>query len=148
MRSSRVALAAAIEIVTDELLVTFGSVAGELAIRALVEAVRRADQRLTAVALARICNCSDRTLRRHLRSAGLPTPAATICWAKILVASQLLTDRRWSIESVALELGLPSSAALVHLYRRYAGPTPGEIRNGGGLPFALGILRWQQNRAR
>jgi AraC family transcriptional activator FtrA len=112
-----------------------------LALRVLVEAVRRADEKVDPEALAMLCGQSRRTLSRRLREMGLPSPAGIIAWGKILASSWLLSDGGESLEAVALELGLGGSGALVHLYRRYLGLTPGEIRRRGGLAAAISLLQ-------
>ena len=73
----------------------------------------------------------------------MPPPSALLAWGRILLAIELLHDRTVSVERAAYEVGLPDSAALVHLCRRHAGPTPGEIRELGGLKHAISLLKDQ-----
>lgn len=110
-----------------------------VALRALVVAVREAGGHLDVGTLALRCEVPRRTLSRRLLRAGMPTPEGVIAWGKILVASELLTRRR-KVESAAVQLNLGGSSELVHLFERYTGRTPGEIRAAGGLRIALDNL--------
>ena len=118
------------------------------ALAALVESVLGACASLDPEALSRRCRRSRRTLARDLRKAGLPTPAAVVAWGRIFAASEMLADESRSVESVSLALGLSDSAALVHLYRHHAGPTPGEVRERGGIAYAIGIFKARVARSR
>jgi AraC-like DNA-binding protein len=110
------------------------------ALHALLSAVGISYERADAATLAVINHCSERTLRRLLRKCGLPSPSGLLAWGKLLVASHMLTRPEKTVEGVALQLGLGGSAALVHLLRRHAGPTPGEVREGGGLSYAIDLF--------
>ena len=111
-----------------------------LVLRALVESVRRADEKLDSELLASLCGRSRRTLSRRLREVGLPSPEGVVAWGKIFASSWFLTHGSRSVEAVALELGLDGSGALVHLYRHYLDLTPGDVRRRGGLAVAITLL--------
>ena len=111
-----------------------------LVLQALAESVRGADEKLDTESLSAYCGTSRRTLSRQLRDVGLPSPQGIIACGKILASSWLLVNAYRSVEAVALELGLGDSAALVHLYRRYLGSTPGDVRKRGGLAIAIRLL--------
>ena len=110
-------------------------------LRAILESVHAADSRLWAAQLAARCGCSRRTLSRRLLEARLPSPAGLIAWGRALVAAQIMYERGVTLEDAAFALDLSSSAALVHLFRRHIGPSPGEVRDAGGVRFLLGLLR-------
>jgi AraC-like DNA-binding protein len=110
------------------------------AVHAVLGAISVSHENADAATLASICRCSERTLRRRLRKFGLPQPAALIAWGKVLVASHMLTRSEKTVEGVALQLHLGGSAALVHLFRHHAGPTPGEVRERGGLSYAIDLF--------
>ena len=129
--------------VSAEVPATLAAAVTAIALSALLETVRCAAEAVGPDELARRCNRSRRSLSRDLFASGMPPPSALLAWGRILLAIELLHDRTVSVERAAYEVGLPDSAALVHLCRRHAGPTPGEIRELGGLKHAIGLLKDQ-----
>lgn len=91
-----------------------------------------ADEAGTVARLARAARCSERTLRRTLRGAGLPAPEELLAWRRLLHAGRLLEDGR-SADSVARALDWSSGSALRKSLKRLTGLRPGELRGQGGF---------------
>lgn len=82
----------------------------------------------SAHAFARSLAVSRRTLTSWASSAGVRGIRALTSRCRVLVAIEMLRDRRRSVEDVALELQFSSSAHLHNTMRRYTG-----LRPRGGL---------------
>ncbi|GAC1479731.1 MAG: hypothetical protein NVS1B4_24490 [Gemmatimonadaceae bacterium] len=82
-----------------------------------------------------------KTLVNRLSVAGWPTPTAVAGWVRIFVAASLMEDPGRTVERVALDVGLPSAAALRNMLRRRTGLRPAEVRAAGGLAAVLAIFR-------
>ncbi|GAC1697543.1 MAG: hypothetical protein NVS9B3_15250 [Gemmatimonadaceae bacterium] len=82
-----------------------------------------------------------KTLVNRLSVAGWPTPTAVAGWVRILIAASLMEDPGRTVERVALDVGLPSAAALRNMLRRRTGLRPAEVRLAGGLACVLAIFR-------
>ena len=80
----------------------------------------------SAVAFARSLCVSRRTLTAWANSAGVRGIRALTSRCRVLVAIEMLRDRRRSVEDVALELQFSSSAHLHNTIRRYTGLRPRE----------------------
>ncbi len=100
-----------------------------------------ADKPLTPVDVARLYHRHPNTLREHLRAAGLPPMNKLIVWMHLFRAAHRLGDTARSVESIALRLVFPSASALRNQLLRYAGVTPHELREGGGLELLLTEFR-------
>jgi AraC-like DNA-binding protein len=96
---------------------------------------------------ARFYHRDAKTLREHLRKAGLPPISRLIVWIRLLYAAHLLQDPARSVESVALTLGFPSDNAFRNQLQRYMGVCPKELRARGGFEFALNEFRRQCKEA-
>lgn len=86
----------------------------------------------TVPELARAALCSPRTLRRTLRSAGLPPPEELLAWRRLLHAGRLLDDGR-SADSVARAMDFSTGSALRKCLKRHTGLRPGDLRRQGGF---------------
>lgn len=82
-------------------------------------------------AAARLNFSSARTLRRHLKNAGFPTPRILITWCRLFHAASLLENPRRSVLNVTLALEIQSPDALRHRLRRHAASSPTEVRKRG-----------------
>jgi AraC-like DNA-binding protein len=99
---------------------------------AVLVAVTRAHERLTADRLAEIVAVSRRTLSAELADVGLPPPNKLVTWGRLIVAAQMLTDHQRSADAVARALDFPSGSAFRNSCQRYLGLRPHEIRAAGG----------------
>lgn len=82
-----------------------------------------------------------KTLRKHLRAAGLPTTNKLIVWSRLFHAAHLLSDSARSFENVAWTLGFCSPSALRAQLQRYVGTAPKELIRCGGLNLLLREFR-------
>jgi AraC-like DNA-binding protein len=73
----------------------------------------------------------------RLRTVGLPSAGHLLVWARLLLAARWLEDPGRSAESVSRQLDYSSGAAFRRALRNYVDATPTEVRDGGGLSFAL-----------
>jgi len=85
--------------------------------------------------VARLIGVSRRTLFRYCERERYPPPGEMLVWCRLFLAAYLLEDQGRTIESVALEIGLPSANALRNLLRYHADCTPTEVRRAGGLEW-------------
>lgn len=115
---------------------------------ALLLAVTRASERLSALALARVMGISRRTLALRLAEAGFPPPQRLLTWGRLLVAAHMLEERQRSADGIALTLQFPSGSAFRNTCQRYLHATPGEIRSRGGVRYALRVLLRQRRPRR
>lgn len=99
---------------------------------AVLIAVTRAHERLNGDRLAEVVGVSRRTLSSELLRAGFPPPAKLVTWGRLVVAGQMLGDRRRSADAVARALDFPSGSAFRNTCQRYLGLRPTEIRSSGG----------------
>jgi AraC-like DNA-binding protein len=108
----------------------------------------RTQDNLTPAQVARLCHCHPKTLRVHLRSAGLPSLAKLIVWTRLIRACHLLQDAGRSVESVALALGFASANGFRNQLLRYAGVRPTDLREMGNPRFLLARFRHALRRER
>lgn len=90
--------------------------------------------------LADALHLPRRTLGYRLLRAGAPPAAALISWSRLFVAAQLLVDEGRSVEQAALALGFASGSALRGMLQRYAGVTPRQLRDNGGLAHLVALF--------
>jgi AraC-like DNA-binding protein len=109
-----------------------------LARDALLLAVSRAHERLSAETLAHLLSIPRRSLSKRLADEGLPAPQRLITWGRLIVAGHMLEEPRRSADRVAVALGFPSGSAFRNTCQRYLHATPQEIRRRGG---SLHVLR-------
>jgi AraC-like DNA-binding protein len=95
------------------------------------------DDQITPEHAAKVCYCHPKTLREHLRKAGLPSTQRLIAWVRLFSAAYLLQDPARSVENVALRLGFPSVNAFRNQLRRYAEVGPRELLKKGGVQYLL-----------
>lgn len=107
---------------------------------ALLTAVTRAHERLTAERLARIMAMPRRLLSARLADAGFPPPQQLVTWGRMFVAAHMLEDPQRSVESVAYALHFPSGSAFRNTCQRYLKARPQEVRAGGGGEYAVGVF--------
>lgn len=111
-------------------------------LRGLVgELLRRARRPLTPGEVARMYHRHPNTLREHLRAAGLPPVNKLIVWMRLLHAARYLDATGGCADRAARALRFPSAVAFRNQLRRYAGVTPGELRERGGMSFLLHAFR-------
>jgi AraC-like DNA-binding protein len=92
----------------------------------VVRCLEQIDDPPRADAFARSLSVSRRTLTSWANSAGVRGIRALTSRCRVLVAIEMLRDRRRSVEDVALELQFSSSAQLHNTMRRYTGLRPRE----------------------
>ncbi len=102
---------------------------------AVLTAVTRAHERLTAETLARRLATSRRDLTHALLTNGLPSPNQLLTWGRLIVAAHILEESDQSAESVAGILEFASSGAFRNACRRYLQATPVELRQRGGAAY-------------
>ena len=105
------------------------------------EVLRNAGRPLTPGEVARLYHRHPNTLREHLRAAGLPPVNKLIVWMRLLHAAWHLEETGASADRAARVLRFPSGVAFRNQLRRYAGVTPGELRERGGTAFLLAEFR-------
>jgi AraC-like DNA-binding protein len=104
---------------------------------AVLIAVTRAHERLTAERLAEIIGVSRRTLSSELMRTGFPPPSKLVTWGRLIVAGQMLADRQRSADAVARALDFPSGSAFRNTCQRYLNFKPSEVRVAGGVNAVL-----------
>jgi AraC-like DNA-binding protein len=72
---------------------------------------------------------SYRQLSRYLQAEYCAGPKELQQSARMAEVMRLLSETRWSVTTIALELGYSSAQHLASAFRRYAGMTPTEYRN-------------------
>ena len=92
----------------------------------IVRCLEHIEDRPSADAFARSLSVSRRTLTAWANSAGVRGIRALSSRCRVLVAIEMLRDRRRSVEEVALELQFSSSAQLHNTMKRYTGLRPRE----------------------
>lgn len=102
---------------------------------AVLAAVTRAHERLTAETLSRRLATSRRELTAALQASGLPSPNQLLTWGRLIVAAHILEESDHSAESVAGILEFASSGAFRNACRRYLQATPAELRQRGGAAY-------------
>lgn len=107
---------------------------------ALLTAVTRAHERLTAERLARIVAVPRRLLSQRLLDAGFPPPQQLVTWGRLFVAAHMLEDPQRSVESVAYALHFASGSAFRNTCQRYLKARPQEIRARGGGEYAIRVF--------
>jgi AraC-like DNA-binding protein len=107
---------------------------------AVLAAVTRAHERLTAETLARRLATTRPDLTRALADAGLPPPNQLLTWGRLIVAAHLLEESEQSAEGVASILDFASPGAFRNACRRYLDATPQEMRARGGAAYVTQVL--------
>lgn len=107
---------------------------------AVLAAVTRAHERLTADSLARKLATTRPKLTRLLAEAGLPAPFQLLTWGRLVVAAHLLEETDRSAEGVAAILEFASPGAFRNACRRYLRATPQEVRERGGAAYVTELL--------
>ena len=110
--------------------------------------LEHAAEPLTVSRVAAALGVHRKTLVFRLAKAHFPPPSALIGWCRILTAARLLEDEGRTVERVAMELDFPSGAALRNMLRRYTGLRPAELRERGGLRYALTLFERALSRTR
>lgn len=114
----------------------------------LHEMLLRANCPLRPAAVANLYHRHPNTVREHLRAAGLPTVNRLIVWTRLFLAAHLLESPSRTVEYVALALEFSSASALRNQLKRYAGLTPQDIREGGGLKLLLNAFQERHRHGR
>jgi AraC-like DNA-binding protein len=105
-----------------------------MSVRLALEGVQRG---WSADDLAAMAGLTRAHASARLRSCGLPSAGHTLTWAKLLHAGRWLSDPGRSAQSVARQLEYSSGAAFRRALRCYAGLTPSQARERGGLSAVL-----------
>ncbi len=111
-----------------------------LARDAVLAAVARAHERLTAETLSRRLTTTRRELTQSLAGVGLPPPNQLLTWGRLIVAAHLLEESDQSAEGVASILDFASPNAFRSAFRRYLDATPLEVRARGGAAHVASRL--------
>lgn len=120
----------------------------DLATEALLLAVGRANERLSASDLAQLLALPRRSITQRLKANGFPAPHRLLTWGRLIVAAHMLEDQRRSADRVAVSLEFPSGSAFRNTCQRYLHATPREIRaRGGGAYVVRSLLRQVHDRA-
>lgn len=90
--------------------------------------IAEAHRPLCPAEVARAYYRHPKTLREHLRRAGLPPTQKLIGWARLFHAAHALRDGGRGVEATAMILEFPSAAALRNQLARYAGLRAQELR--------------------
>jgi AraC-like DNA-binding protein len=115
----------------------------ELVARMLGFFFRHAQSAPTVGATAVALRVHRKTLALHCARAGLPTPSALCCWARLILAAQRLEDPARTTEQAATELGFPSGHAFRNMLRRYTGLSASDVRERGGSAHLVQLLTAQ-----
>jgi AraC-like DNA-binding protein len=107
---------------------------------AVLAAVTRAHERLTADSLARRLATTRTELTKALVAVGLPAPFQLLTWGRLVVAAHLLEETERSAEGVAAILEFASPGAFRNACRRYLRATPQEVRARGGATYVTDLL--------
>ena len=104
----------------------------------IVEAtVQYAWPELNSRELAQALGMNVKTLVKHCRSGGLPSPGALLNWIRLMVVAYLLEAEGRVLEHVAASFGLESASPLRNLMKRYTGLRAREVRSDGGLKVVI-----------
>ena len=101
---------------------------------------RHAQSAPTVAATAVALRVHRKTLALHCARAGLATPSALCCWARLILAAQRLEDPLRTTERAATELGFPSGSAFRKMLKRYTGLSPSDVRERGGSAHLIQLL--------
>lgn len=88
-------------------------------------------------ALAQVLGVNVKTLVKHCRTHGLPSPGALLNWVRLMVVAYLLEAEGRALEHVAAAFGLDSASPLRNLMKRYTGLRSLEVRTGGGVKVVI-----------
>jgi len=94
---------------------------------------RHAEPGLTAAAVARGLNLSERSLHRALAGGGLTFAEALLDW-RLQAARRMLADRRFdrlTVAEIGRRAGWADASHFIRQCRRGLGATPGALRRGG-----------------
>jgi AraC-like DNA-binding protein len=101
----------------------------------------------TPDAAAKFYHRGPKTLREHLKRAGLPPTEKLIVWARLFHAAHLLRGGARTAENAALLSGFSSRSAFCNQLQRYAGVTPKELVQRGDFGFLLTEFRRRYEQA-
>jgi AraC-like DNA-binding protein len=100
----------------------------------IVEAcVQYAWPNLNSRELAQALGLNIKTLLKHCRSGGLPSPGALLNWVRLMIVAYLIEAEGRALDHVAGAFGFESASPLRNLMKRYTGRRALEVRQGGGL---------------
>lgn len=105
--------------------------------RCVVRAIYGATLPMTPEDLAEPEGIDVGSLRRRLRSAGLPPTGRILRWGQLFRAAAALDRDEMSVEAIALGLGYSTGTALSRALRRDVGHPPSTLRERGGLRCAI-----------
>ena len=100
-------------------------------------AVQYAWPELNSRELAQALGMNVKTLVKHCRAGGLPSPGALLNWVRLMVVAYLLGAEGRAVEHVAASFGLESASPLRNLMKRYTGLRALEVRSEGGLEVVI-----------
>jgi AraC-like DNA-binding protein len=98
--------------------------------------------------LARALHISSRTLVRHSAEAGILAPRQLLVWMRILLATQLLDQDRYSVAAVAFACGYASDTGLRRALQDTLNASPRALRRRGAFLIAAAGFRALLSRAK
>ncbi len=104
---------------------------------------RHAQSAPTVSATAVALRVHRKTLAVHCARAGLPSPSALSCWARLILAAQRLEDSTRTTEQASIELGFRSGAAFEQVLKRYTGLSSADVQERGGSAHLIQLLTAQ-----
>ena len=140
MMLDRVLMEAETDCVSDEVARMLEGRVPALVHAAVDYCIRHARDLPDVAQLADALHLPRRTLGYRLLRTGAPAAAALISWSRLFVAAQLLVDEGRPVEQAALALGFASGSALRGMLQRYAGLTPRQLRDNGGLAHLVALF--------
>jgi AraC-like DNA-binding protein len=120
-----------------EVLAALEPVVSPDALRTIEACAQYAWPEFSSRALATALGMNVKTLVKHCRSSGLPTPGALLNWIRLMVVTYLLESEGRALEHVASAFGLESASPLRNLMKRYTGMRATEVRSQGGLKVVI-----------
>ena len=120
-----------------EVLNAIAPVVSAEALRTVEACVQYAWPEFNSRALAQALGMNVKTLVKHCRTSGLPTPGALLNWVRLMVVAYLLESEGRALEHVAASFGLDSASPLRNLMKRYTGMRATEVRSEGGLKVVI-----------
>lgn len=91
--------------------------------------------------LADALHVHRRTLFNRCARVSCLKPAELLAWARLTLVALLLETTAATVETIAMQLGYPSPAALRNTIKRYTGRRATELRNSGGARLVVCLMQ-------
>jgi len=98
-------------------------------------------QATTIRALADLVGVHRRTIFNRCRRSSPLSPTQLLVWVRLALVAFHLENTACTVETIAIDLAYPSSAALRNTLKRYTGHRASELRERGPIDSLLGRLR-------